>query len=56
MRLSIVPDFISSAQIFIDNAEAKKIKIRGSDSNKILKSAIFLEKKYQSKKFKKNHK
>ena len=45
MRLSIVPDFISSAQIFIDNAEAKKIKIRGSDSNKILKSAIFLEKK-----------
>tara|TARA_B100001121_G_C18413015_1_gene491032 strand:+ start:29 stop:304 length:276 start_codon:yes stop_codon:yes gene_type:complete len=45
MRLSIVPDFISSAQIFIDSAEAKKIKIRGSDSNKILKSAIFLEKK-----------
>jgi len=41
----MVPDFISSAQIFIDSAEAKKIKIRGSDSNKILKSAIFLEKK-----------
>jgi len=45
MRLSIVPDFISSAQIFIDNADAKKIKIKGSDSNKILKSAMFLEKK-----------
>ena len=42
----MVPDFISSAQIFIDNAEAKKIKIRGSDSNKILKNTLAIRDTY----------